>query len=275
MDNDYDRHPEFQPTLPARGATLQRRAEIADVVVFQPTLPARGATGLSRRPDSRTPHFNPRSPHGERRGAFQVSDELSMISTHAPRTGSDSLLHKKRAVLQGISTHAPRTGSDTNDFVTFLCVYDISTHAPRTGSDSRAASRASSRQQFQPTLPARGATRPSSRCPSSSAFQPTLPARGATCRDAWRYLTAAISTHAPRTGSDDGRRRTSAAAKDFNPRSPHGERRQPHGANAPQFGISTHAPRTGSDTIPLFSAFVQRHFNPRSPHGERHGFVAL
>ena len=106
-----------------------------------------------------------------------------------------------------------------------------------------------------------------------------------------------ISTHAPRTGSDDGRRRTSAAAKDFNPRSPHGERLRLVFRSRREWSISTHAPRTGSDTtnciveistthfnprsphgerqIPLFPAFVQRHFNPRSPHGERQGYVLI
>ena len=78
-----------------------------------------------------------------------------------------------------------------------------------------------------------------------------------------------ISIHAPRTGSD--RRRphgaprhgfqstlpargatTNAAAleaalRDFNPRSPHGERRKEEGKPHKPEGISIHAPRTGSD----------------------------
>ena len=36
-----------------------------------------------------TKHFNPRSPHGERRMAPAVTFTVS-ISIHAPRTGSDS-----------------------------------------------------------------------------------------------------------------------------------------------------------------------------------------
>ena len=80
------------------------------------------------------------------------------ISTHAPRTGSDSrgtftrdFFNKfqptlpargatvKRSVivsLQAISTHAPRTGSDFARTYTRECPL-ISTHAPRTGSDIR------------------------------------------------------------------------------------------------------------------------------------------
>ena len=55
----------FQPTLPARGATIESLVWVGDTS-FQPTLPARGATDRPRR---------------NRRGL--------RISTHAPRTGSD------------------------------------------------------------------------------------------------------------------------------------------------------------------------------------------
>ena len=122
---------------------------------------------------------------------------------------------------------------------------------------------------FQPTLPARGATlgresvrafrlhfnprsphgeRPQSRRrrPAVSRFQPTLPARGATAE----YLSAiahrSISTHAPRTGSDERPQPADAHGSHFNPRSPHGERR----------GVPER------HRAPL-------NFNPRSPHGER------
>ena len=59
-----------------------------------------------------------------------------------------------------------------------------------------------------------------------------------------------ISIHAPRTGSDTIYLKLSALrCCNFNPRSPHGERRS---------GL----------TLALTSA---AHFNPRSPHGERRG----
>ena len=56
-----------------------------------------------------------------------------------------------------------------------------------------------------------------------------------------------ISTHAPRTGSDDATPSLTAPCSNFNPRSPHGERRR-------------RRKRAGK---------AQKHFNPRSPHGER------
>ena len=152
--------------------------------------------------------------------------------------------------------------------------------------------RIASPDAFQPTLPARGATRkfagvqfqpadfnPRSphgerRAPATSGrprepFQPTLPARGATYRRAWRRRVQAISTHAPRTGSDLSISQIYLTLWDFNPRSPHGERRRTYTTVEDIRYISTHAPRTGSDR-PGHARFCRPdHFNPRSPHGER------
>ena len=101
----------FQLTLPARGATMpivfsaslmgisthaprtgSDGAAICHVdaySAFQPTLPARGATYSRKTLSFWTAHFNPRSPHGERRARRAQVAEMT-ISTHAPRTGSDS-----------------------------------------------------------------------------------------------------------------------------------------------------------------------------------------
>ena len=126
--------------------------------------------------------------------------------------------------------------------------------------------------EFQPTLPARGATRcgpqklrlqrnfnprsphgerrvrRSVRGRAPPVFQPTLPARGATGAGlSGRARIHPISTHAPRTGSDDAGRRPLQVVLDFNPRSPHGERRSTRRNMPSHRTISTHAPRTGSD----------------------------
>ena len=123
----------FQPTLPARGATLtcstrsiplpyfnprsphgerlidainnrerlhfnprsphgERQASNGLFVastLFQPTLPARGATKTIGYPPPRFLDFNPRSPHGERPIQLRKNTLAAIISTHAPRTGSD------------------------------------------------------------------------------------------------------------------------------------------------------------------------------------------
>ena len=90
MDNDYDRHPEFQPTLPARGATghnFNRRESRCD--------------------------FNPRSPHGERRHARRQRPKKRSISTHAPRTGSDILGGGKMMEQTEFQPTLPARGATT------------------------------------------------------------------------------------------------------------------------------------------------------------------
>ena len=82
-------------------------------------------------------------------------------------------------------------------------------------------------------------------------FQPTLPARGATASSG-----QGIS---PRLY--------------FNPRSPHGERRDAVDNGIDAIHISTHAPRTGSDHDAPQTKRKGKNFNPRSPHGERRTVV--
>ena len=121
----------------------------------------------------------------------------------------------------------------------------------------------------------------------SPAFQPTLPARGATRAASSRRAVRSISTHAPRTGSDYAMYASHSIWQHFNPRSPHGERPtsveslamniifQPtlpaRGAttgftvetHCPN--ISTHAPRTGSDITLVLSFRTQSAFQPTLP----------
>ena len=125
----------------------------------------------------------------------------------------------------------------------------------------------------------------------ASRFQPTLPARGATRQDRGRGHYQRISTHAPRTGSDP----SGSVISSVGMISTHAPRTGSDICLAyPSAfsGISTHAPRTGSDirnsaecgfsilfqpTLPargatwmvLWMLFTLQNFNPRSPHGER------
>ena len=144
---------------------------------------------------------------------------------------------------------------------------------------------------FQSTLPARGATKSRKEHGMAQEFQSTLPARGATRWFGRSPKQNSISIHAPRTGSDSYSNFAYARCKNFNPRSPHGERRFRPEPVAPTQDISIHAPRTGSDenkrkrrtagkfqsTLPARGATpstaqwrqASRNFNPRSPHGER------
>ena len=167
---------------------------------FQPTLPARGATWTDSTRWATPSDFNPRSPHGERHGPCHRALVRRVISTHAPRTGSDPVT---QAGLPGRRNFNPRSphGERPAALRPHSLPPPISTHAPRTGSD-RTATHKRRRERFQPTLPARGATT------ISLLF----------------CASTTISTHAPRTGSDAELFGGWAAAVHFNPRSPHGER---------------------------------------------------
>ena len=96
---------------------------------------------------------------------------------------------------------SPRGERHRDEIVQFFA-QNISIHAPREGSDTRCALWAVSRGEFQSTLPARGAT---DTCEMSN--------------EAYR-----ISIHAPREGSDCGCPLLLTNSRDFNPRSPRGER---------------------------------------------------
>ena len=167
---------------------------------------------------------------------------------------------------------------------------------------------------FQSTLPARGATSVSVTAVLVLAFQSTLPARGATRKDGKtveadkisihaprtgsdaalqeiKAILLEISIHAPRTGSDHHWERVGMGADNFNPRSPHGERRISISVSGEYCKFQSTLPARGAtqgrcksprrrvfqSTLPARGATRGRrgipprphHFNPRSPHGER------
>ena len=196
---------------------------------------------------------------------------MRLISTHAPRTGSDNPrnLHRDRST---ISTHAPRTGSDVFR-AQAAPPARISTHAPRTGSDTLPRVVRQPGRNFNPRSPhgERLVIR-SICCAGMQNFNPRsphgerrgdfvqsahigdisthAPRTGSDLRELHGVLGAYISTHAPRTGSD-GRERDGGMLGDvFQPTLP------ARGATLDFFqrpcfrSISTHAPRTGSDQQP-------------------------
>ena len=123
--------------------------------------------------------------------------------------------------------------------------------------------------EFQSTLPVGGATFFSSTNDIIFEFQSTLPVGGATWDEHHKRNTLAISIHAPRGGSDSAAEAIGKGQRDFNPRSPWGERRYFFIDTFVGFGISIHAPRGGSDFRLRFYCVGDFYFNPRSPWGER------
>ena len=259
--------------------------------------------------------FNPRSPHGERRRIQAIFRAQFGISIHAPRTGSDICARRKTRKSSNfnprsphgerrtpctttfsprtISIHAPRTGSDWTDSTCWATPSDFNPRSPHGERQSAGRTTRCRRCYFNPRSPhgERRIVMPQGR--TRGGFQSTLPARGATTPQLGGITMTTISIHAPRTGSDSDVAKGRKRPKDFNPRSPHGERHctapglpargtfqstlPARGAtsamgnrNGQSADISIHAPRTGSDGRRRRSIRLGGYFNPRSPHGERH-----
>ena len=234
----------FQSTLPMRGATASASSD-AWVCRFQSTLPMRGAkTGGALSP---TPiYFNPRSPCGERWWQM-IFFGFIFISIHAPHAGSDCG-GPVWLFASGISIHAPHAGSDRHGKKIYFCGR-ISIHAPHAGSDRRFLSSVPP-SSFQSTLPMRGAIGPCFLCRTSSRFQSTLPMRGATFLERVKHRTGRFQSTLPMRGAT-GYNIQSLDVKNFNPRSPCGERPISY-EEAKKWAISIHAPHAGSDMPPYY-----------------------
>ena len=152
-----DQPAQFQSTLPARGATRRMDFYIICTIKFQSTLPARGAT-TAQHPDTPTRgHFNPRSPHGERRDTYFLGClyawDFNPRSPHGERH-CESCNQPCLTTFQ--STLPARGATAASPEKTFAGT--ISIHAPRTGSDRKVSNQDGLSPGFQSTLPARGAT---------------------------------------------------------------------------------------------------------------------
>ena len=233
----------FQSTLPARGATNPLQAA-DDCQRFQSTLPARGATRITLSYQSEKRFQSTLPARGATRASAATTtdrDNFNPRSPHGERHKSNRYQPPADAHFNPRSPHGERR---------------------------RAFCRSACLRQFQSTLPARGATMKILLMETHKGFQSTLPARGATRGTVSCGCNRIISIHAPRTGSDARLVWSSSTSRNFNPRSPHGERlprfrkrqvlrnfnpRSPHGErqyhrrNRPGQQISIHAPRTGSD----------------------------
>ena len=101
-------------------------------------------------------------------------------------------------------------------------------------------------------------------------FQSTLPARGATKGIEEYQKAVRISIHAPREGSDTAQGKEPDADHHFNPRSPRGERpcAFPHSLHLPG-DFNPRSPRGERQTGKREPDVFTLDFNPRSPRGER------
>ncbi len=168
----------------------------------------------------------------------------------------------------------------------------ISIHAPLAGSDGMGVFTQSAQLRFQSTLPLRGATPFLLPIGPMTIISIHAPLAGSdNAADKLRNLLI-ISIHAPLAGSDDQPDFAQDIQRNFNPRSPCGERppgspprwpRSRFQSTLPLRG-ATHAflsvpakhirfqstlPLRGATAAPLSVPHQKPYFNPRSPCGER------
>ena len=126
--------------------------------------------------------------------------------------------------------------------------YKISIHAPHAGSDPECCLVHSRCSDFNPRSPCGERLISTLLKINSKGFQSTLPMRGATTLCRHLKMVRRISIHAPHAGSDYRCRWSRSDSRNFNPRSPCGERRllQPEIRDR---RISIHAPHAGSDRL--------------------------
>ena len=217
----------FQSTLPARGATCFVQDSCTPALYFNPRSPHGERRLLQGRENYRL-YFNPRSPHGERRTKHFYNEGGSRFQSTLPARGATIL---KASYL--------------------------------------------SRCTFQSTLPARGATTGVKSNPTGGTyFNPRSP-HGE--RHFWKMAMLTwhisihaprtgsdapgfvfqkagglISIHAPRTGSDGGTGNELRDHRNFNPRSPHGERHSDFITLLPTAEFQSTLPARGATFCPKF-----------------------
>ena len=149
--------PDFNPRSPRGERRTSTTSTTSGRSNFNPRSP-RGERRSSLRFDRYTTDFNPRSPRGERPPCGARCGPRRYFNPRSRARGATcGLLASDRAQL--ISTHAPREGSDRHSSrSTSPSVYF--NHAPREGSDASFFNALIVSSSFQPTLPARGATFP-------------------------------------------------------------------------------------------------------------------
>ena len=169
--------------------------------LFQSTLPVRGATYKICPRRSRGYYFNPRSPCGERRGNAKYAGSDLDISIHAPRAGSDQKGLPEQLRRRNFNPRSP-CGERRTNANNQVSAWSISIHAPRAGSDAYSTD---GRYKVKISIHAPRAGSDGiaiERSETKKEFQSTLPVRGAT------YTGLCCK----------------ARERDFNPRSPCGER---------------------------------------------------
>ena len=149
----------------------------------------------------------------------------------------------------------------------FTASEKISIHAPLTGCDEELSKTQISALIFQSTHPSRGATaRPISRAPCLATISIHAPLTGCDVGPPGSIRALLIiSIHAPLTGCDCSRCGFPCIRLHFNPRTPHGVRREITIYKHKSRDISIHAPLTGCDQTGLLTGAENLIFQSTHP----------
>ena len=168
-------------------------------------------------------YFNPRSPCGERPSGCRNSCNTNDFNPRSPC--GERRRHIYRGIrIPGFQSTLPMRGATTPRSLPAM-TFVISIHAPHAGSDDRTSKNYSNRQNFNPRSPCGERLPAGFNIPPSQLFQSTLPMRGATISRVCLAVYTLISIHAPHAGSDSTPTLSLSIDRNFNPRSPCGERR--------------------------------------------------
>ena len=188
----------FQSTLPARGATFVAVfRERGDLISIH--APRTGSDQSATRRAGAGAYFNPRSPHGERLPFDFSSIGIVPFQSTLPARGATTYKCPDCGATV-ISIHAPRTGSDNRPACEICCAAHFNPRSPH-GERPQRVEIILGNERFQSTLPARGATYLGECLGTEILFQSTLPARGATRRSRHTESSSIFQSTLPARGA--------------------------------------------------------------------------
>ena len=235
----------FQSTLPVWGATAEALPEVQKQLISI-HAPRVGSDRMSLWLASHI-WISIHAPRvGSDRHETKAQNPAHLISIHAPRVGSDQR-ERDSTLFLAISIHAPRVGSDSG-FCWFSHLRGYFNPRSPCGERRRRLPLLSGSRTFQSTLPVWGATRrkpilqgrrdyfnPRSPCGERLSirsvtgqvriFQSTLPVWGATPSSVLSCAEPEFQSTLPVWGATPAPAAAPLLQKNFNPRSPCGERR--------------------------------------------------
>ena len=203
--------------------------------------------------------------HAPRAGSDQGCNErpFCVFASTLPVRGATYVYLEFKQLVRFQST-LPVRGA-TKDMAYNNAETAISIHAPRAGSDYLRKYTIWVDKYFNPRSPCGERHRRRVAHHAGDEFQSTLPVRGATLPQRAPLRHMGISIHAPRAGSDSSTISSMSVRSYFNPRSPCGERRFADGTFEFWRTISIHAPRAGSDQERMDTRVVPLPFQSTLP----------